>query len=238
MNTKKLLKTTIIASFIALSAVVVSHAQTSVSTSATATVSGKNSASRLSAIISRSDTAITKRITDLNALSTRIQGLKNVSATEKQNIATDVQTNITGLTALKAKIDADTDVTTAKTDAKTITQSYRIYMLVIPQGYIAAAADRVTTIVGMMNTVETKLQSRTGVDQTELATVTAKLADATIQAQNAQSGVANLQPDQGNTTVEASNTAALKAARADIKTATSDLQTARQTLKTIIAGLK
>ena len=215
----------------------------------TTTASAKTTvAQRLATIISRSNTEIAARITDLNKLNTRVQAMTNVSATEKANISSQVQTNISGLTSLQTKIDADTDVATAKADEKTIFTTYRIYALIIPQGSILASADRITTINGIFNTLVTKIQARITADQTAgkdvsaettaLADLKAKMADAVTQAQTAQTGVTNLVPDQGNTTTAASNKAALVAARANIKTATQDIQAARKDVTTILQGLK
>ena len=202
----------------------------------------------LPTLIAKADTAITARIADLNKLNARVQAMKNESGAEKANISTQVQTNITGLTTLKAKIDADTDVTVARTDAATIFSTFRIYALVVPQGDILAAADRVTTINGLMTTLGTKMQARITADQaagkdvsaltSAMTDMNAKIADAGTQSQTAQSGVINLVPDQGNKTTEASNHAALLAARTNIKTSTADLKAARQDVKTILAGLK
>ena len=174
--------------------------------------------------------------------------MKNVPDTEKTAISNEVASETATLTTLKAKIDADTDVTVARTDEKTITANYRIYALVIPQGRIAVAADRVSTIGGLMTTMQTKLQTRIAADQTAgknvgtlpatLADVTAKVADANAQAQAGENAVASLVPDQGNATVAASNKSALVSARADLKTAASDLKTAREDIKTIVQGLK
>ena len=218
------------------------HAQT---VSASVSVKDSQNASK---IIARSDAAITDRINKLNDLSNRVAGAKNISATVKANIAATIQTNISGLTALKAKIDADTDMTTLRADAKTITGDYRVYALVAPQSSIIAAADRVDTITGMMTTIGTKLQTRitaaqsaghdTSALQASLSDLNAKIADANTQAASATSGVSSLVPDEGNQTQLQSNTAALKAARADLQTATSDLKTARQDAQSIITGLK
>lgn len=218
-------------------------ASASASASSSATV-----AARLQSIITKADSDIAARITALNDLNTRVEGLKNVSATEKASVSSDVQTNITGLTALQAKIDADTDVTTAKTDAATIFGTFRIYALVIPQGWILASSDRVDTITGLMTTMGANIQTRITADQSAgkdvsaltaaLADMTAKTTDANTQSASAQAGVSALVPDQGNKTVAASNHTALLAARADIKIATSDLQAARKDITTLLAGLK
>ena len=71
----------------------------------------------------------------------------------KQALSANITTQITGLATLKAKIDADTDGTTLKTDMQSITDAYRVFALVLPQGRIAAAADREVTLVSMMSTL-------------------------------------------------------------------------------------
>jgi chromosome segregation ATPase len=215
---------------------------------ANAATSASASTANLAKVISRSDTAITTRIDALNKLSMRIGQMKNVSTTEVSSISTGIQTQINNLTTLKSKIDADTDVATARADAKTITGDYRTYALTIPQASIVASSDRITTLVGMINAIQTKLQARITTAQTAgkdvtalntaLADMTAKLSDATSQGQTAQSGVASLVPDQGNATIAASNKSALLSARTNIKTATADLKAARQDIATITQGLK
>jgi hypothetical protein len=199
-------------------------------------------------IIARSDTAITARITALNALATRVANAKNVDATTKANISSSIQTNISGLTTLKAKIDGETDATTLKADEKLITGSFRIYALIIPQGWIVASADRVTTVAGLLTTISGKIETRITTAQTAghdvtalrtaLADLNAKVTDAKNQSAAAVAGISGLTPDQGNQTLMQSNTAALKAARADIKTASQDFKAAREDAKTIIAALK
>ncbi len=215
---------------------------------ANAATSASASAANLAKVISRSDTAITTRIDALNKLSTRIGQMKNIPASEVSSIATEVQTEIGNLTTLKSKIDADTTVSTARADAKTITGDYRIYALVIPQASIVASSDRITTLVNMITAIQAKLQARiataqaAGKDVTALnaalTDMTAKLSDATSQGQTAQSGVASLAPDQGNTTTAASNKSALLSARINIKTATADLKAARQDITIITQGLR
>jgi hypothetical protein len=225
---------------------------TSVATGVTANTGGVTVSATVSAkltkLIATSDTAVTSRINALNALSARVAQMQNVSDTEKASLTADATTNITGLTTLKAKIDADTDLATAQADAKGITGDFRIYALVIPRGYIVAAGDRVETIASMMNGISAKLQTRISTAQTGGADVTAlvtaetdlnaKITDAQSQANVGASSTASLVPDQGNSTVAASNHTALVAARANIKTATSDLKSARSDIQTIIAGLK
>ncbi|MDE2030936.1 MAG: hypothetical protein KGI58_01605 [Patescibacteria group bacterium] len=207
-----------------------------------------NAATRLTNIIAKSDEAINARIASLNKIDEKVQQMAHVSSAEKLNISNEIQTNITGLSELKSKIDSDTDAKTAHTDSSSIYGKFRIYALIIPQGYIEASADRIDTIVGMLTTISTKLQSRINSDQSEGKNVTAlqnslndintKIADAKTQSAAALNRVANLSPDGGDKTLLASNTASLKASRADIKLAVQDFKAIRTDVKTIIQGLK
>lgn len=191
---------------------------------------------------------IDRRIQALNDLSTRIAAMQRVTANFKQALATDVQNQVTGLTQLKVKIEADADVETLKADVKTITESYRVFMLVVPRARIATAADREVTLITMMNQLGAKLQARISAAQSAGSDVTAlmtaltdmstKLKDANSKAQAAVSVSATLTPDEGDKTKAAQNAAALKAARTDIQGAHKDLIAARKDAETIIKGLR
>src|SRR5580698_7961769 len=127
------------------------------------TVSAKASAAtqtKITNAISRADQNITRRITILTQLNTDVQAMVKVSDTEKTAISSEVQTEITNLTSLKATIDAETTLTALKTDIQSITQDYRIFMLVIPQGRIEVAADKIQTIVDSYTTFAATLQTR------------------------------------------------------------------------------
>jgi hypothetical protein len=203
---------------------------------------------KMKTAISRADKEITRRIAVLNDLNLRVGQMQKVTDAFKQSLTTTVQGQISALTALQAKIDADTDAATLKMDVQSVTQSYRIFALIVPQGSIAAAADRVVTMTNMMTTLGSKLQTRlaaaqsSGTDVTTLSTALsdlgAKLSDASIQAQQSVSVSATLVPDQGDKTKMAANTAALKSARADLSTAQKDLAAGRKDITTILKGLK
>ncbi len=239
IKNKKFSKIALILVF-ALAVVLVAPAAFAKTTAATPSASISN-------MIKKSDTAITQRIDSLNTLITRVNSAQKLSDTEKSTLSSSLQNEIGQLTALMAKIDADTDAATLKTDMLSITKSYRIYLLVLPQASIAAASDRILTIVDLMNGVVTKLNARisqltpaqnTTSIQTAMSDIAAKLSDATTQANTAVSETAPLIPDQGNTTTQAGNTAMLKDARTKIKTAASDLAAARKDFMTVTQALK
>lgn len=196
----------------------------------------------------RAEQELDRRIKALNALNVRINKLVRLSADQKASLSSGIQSQISILNDLKTKISTDTDIDTLKTDIKSITQSYRIFMLIIPQGHIVSMADVINTTADMITAFGVKLQERitlaqnAGKDTTALTALltdlNSKTADAKTQAGLAVSLTANLKPDNSDQTVMKSNNNALSSAREDLKTARLDLQTAREDGRKIIVGLK
>jgi hypothetical protein len=222
-------------------------AQTSVSVTASAgvgsTTVSASTQTKITNAKSHANQEIMRRTNILTQLNTSVQAMVNVSASEKSAIATEVQTEISNLTTLNATIQADTTVAQLKTDITSIATDYRIFMLVVPQGRIEVAADKIQTVASNYTAISTKLQTRisqapSGTNTTQvnawLSDMNTQVTNANTQAAAAISLVANLQPDQGNATIEASNKTALQSARADIKTALADLKTARQDAGSIV----
>src|SRR3989344_3851768 len=149
---------------------------------------------------------------------------------------------------LRAKIAADTDLETLKADQRSIATSYRVFALVIPQGEILVAGDRIKTIADSMTTIGGKLESRineaknSGKDvaslETYLTDYKAKIADAILKADAAINGVSALTPDNGSTAKAAANRAALQTARENIRKGMEDLRAAREDARKIVQGLK
>ena len=186
----------------------------------------------------RADQEIDRRIKALSNLETNINSMDRVSVEEKASLSSSIQGQIDTLTNLKAKISSDSDLTTLKTDIKSITASYRIFALIIPQGHIAATVDKIRSTIDMMIALQAKLQSRidaaksAGSDTVAMATLisdmNAKLANAKTEADVAASLSAGLKPDNGDQAIFKSNNEALKSARAKIKSARADLRLARE----------
>ncbi len=203
---------------------------------------------RMTRIKDRADQEIDRRIKNLGRLMDRAHVMSKLSDTTKSTLENTVQSETDALTALKAKIDADTDITTLRTDVQSITKSYRIYALVIPQGAVLAAADRLTTVADTMSGIGDKLQSRiaeaqaAGKDvsamQSSYDDLVAKLADAKTQAADAISATQALKPDNGDQAIGQANLQALKDARSKIHTGIQDLVAARKDAATVIAGFR
>lgn len=203
---------------------------------------------KIAPAIVKGDKEIDRRVKALTDLAARLGATQRVTATFKQTLTTNVQNQINGLTQLKAKIDADTDLETLKTDSKTIAESYRTFALVMPQTNIAVAADREVTLVAMLNQLGAKLQARvqaagqSGADVTKITVVlkdmSDKLADADIQVKASVSVSASLTPDNGDKDKMTANQQALKTARADIEASRKDLLAARKDAEQVIKALK
>jgi len=190
----------------------------------------------------KADQEITERIGSLNSLGTRVQAMVHLTADEKSAIAGTISSDISSLTALQTKIDADA-TSSLKADIQSITKGERIYMVVEPQILILAAADRAASIGDMFTAFVTKITARLATTPNATASslltdLQAKVADAQTQAAAAISETASLQPDNGVASVQTSNTAALKDARSKIKTALSDLKVAYQDAMKIVKALR
>ncbi len=216
-------------------------------TGANVTVDAKVEA-RMTKAKAAGDKEIDRRVAALGDLYTRVTGAKRLTADAKTTITTNLKAQGDALVTLKAKIDADTDIDTLKADILTVTQSYRIFALVLPQGRIIATADGIVYVADALETVAVKLDSRikaaqsAGADVTvmtaALADLSNKTTDAKAQSSAAITLIASLAPDQGDKTKMADNAKALNDARAKLKVSIDDLKTARADAGKIVAVLK
>jgi len=124
-----------------------------------ASKSADRQATDLQTIIKHADTLITNRLNALNKLSTRIQNDTRLSTNEKASLSSDMQTEISGLTTLKAKIDADTDATTARADAKQIITNYYVFAVFEPKVRLLITINNLQTLATKMQSYVPQLQN-------------------------------------------------------------------------------
>jgi hypothetical protein len=199
----------------------------------------------VSRLKTRADAEITRRITALNGLITKINAMVRLTAGQKTTFSNGINGQISSLNTLKIKIDADTDIATLRTDVQSIIQSYRIFALYLPQVNIMSNADRILALVDEMNAISTKLQTRidavktAGKDTMSMQTLmtdrASKLTDAATQANNAIAAVVPLTPAgyPGNRTTLTSARNMLQTARQDLVAAEKDATQIRQTLRSL-----
>ena len=196
----------------------------------------------------RANQEIDRRVTAINALITKVSDMVRVAADQKTSISSSLSQQISTLNDLKTKIAADADIDTLKTDIKSITASYRVFLLVLPQANILVTADSIKETSQMLASLAVKLQSRItsagsageniSALNTLISDMNTKLTDAQTQADAAIAKISGLQPDGGDSTIATGNKTAFTGAKADIKVARADLATARADAGKIVAGLK
>jgi hypothetical protein len=210
---------------------------------ATHTPSPSPSTDRLGALKSKGSTEIDRRLANLNAALTKLTASTKLTATDKATLIAQVQAEVAGLTALKAKLVADTDIATARADVASIVADYRVYVLMLPKARMVASADRFTVVEDKLTTLQGKLQAKVttrktaGQDvtalQAKLDDMTAKIADAKAKSASMVTQLLALQPTDYN-----SNHAVLVQYRASLKTAQTDLKAARDDAKFVADALK
>lgn len=194
----------------------------------------------------RGEKEIERRVENLNKMIFRIGEMKRLTLSDKSALSADLQVQIDALAALKLKL-AGSATTTLKADLKSITDSHRIFALIMPKTAILASVDRIHVLVNQMETLGTKFETlianasttaNVSTAQTALADYKTKVANAEIQADAAASLVANLKPDNGDKNVQKANLQALKDAKAKIQLAHRNLVAARKDINTIRKSLK
>lgn len=203
---------------------------------------------KISSAKERAIREIDRRIEGLMKLEGRAEFSKTASTSDKFDISATVQAEIKNFTDLRAKISADTDAETLKTDIASINKSYRIYALVIPQGQIKLAASKLVSAADAVSALSVKLEARineaktAGKDVSALTTalveLNAKVADARVQAAAAISLTASLSPDNGDEAVFQANKKALAEAKAKVELGGKSVRLARKSADTIVRSLK
>lgn len=202
------------------------------------TLAGTASAARpavdLTVAKAKCDAAIAERVVELDKLNGRVDAAKALTAGHKATVGGILATSTSGLTDLKAKIDADTDAATLKADCGQITVGYRVYALRAPQVHLALVGDRQSAVLARGTTIAGKLDTAiqkaaaAGKDVTDatakLADLRAKLADATAQLNGLVDHELTLTPEQWNAdhTVLGATMQALNTSQADLRAALAD----------------
>jgi len=157
---------------------------------------------------------IDRRLASLEKLSGKINSIKRLTATQRETLLAQVQIEVTKLTELKTKINAETDATTLQEQKKSITESYKIYALFIPKIEIMAHADKIIEIADAMKV------------KTDDAALISKISDAKTKAQSAYDLVFPLVPED------------YPDYKITLKTARDLLRTARTSLNDVFSTLK
>jgi hypothetical protein len=191
------------------------------------------------------DCEITRRFATLDQLSAKVNGSKVLTSSDKPALASEISGTTTGLTSLKATVDAETKLTALKGEIHQIATDYRVYLLVAPQVHLVTAADGVLAAQTRFGAVNTKLQARSdaakaaGKDvtaaQASLDAMNAAVAQAVSLASPLPAQLLPLTPSAYN-----GGTAGplLKSARTSLEKARDELVSARADARAVVDALK
>jgi len=197
----------------------------------------------LAAIKAKAATAITVRLSDLNAAIPKVQGNKWITASDKTTLLGTLNGDVSGLTALGTKIQSDTTLSQAAADYRTIFTGYRVFALALPQVRFAAACDDITGgVLPRLNDAQPKLESLlSGVDSSKNSSaVQAAMADLANQISaitTATSGLAATVLGYTPADYDA-NHAILTGPRTTLLGARADVHKAREDVRTVVGALR
>jgi hypothetical protein len=191
------------------------------------------------------DCEINRRLATLSDLSSKISASKVIASSDAAALQSEIGSATSGLTSLKAKFDADTDVTTIKADITSIATNFRVYLLVVPQANLTNAADGVLAARPKFADINTKLAAAiaaakaagkdTTAAQSDLDAMNASVTAAVGLAGPLPAQLLPLTPAQynGGTAgpILTAARAALGTARDDLKSAVASAKACRDALK-------
>ena len=187
----------------------------------------------------------TAALTKLNDKASAQVAAGHITSSQASAIQADVTSNQSGLTALKSKLDAETDATAARQDVKNVYTQFRIFAVVLPRDYHEIVLDIMTNVQAKLVGLEPKLQqaiaSAPADEQAQLNSLysdfTAKLGAASTQITNANGMVSYFTPSNFDNNLATYRTnwlnfrSAVLAGRADLRQAASDLHQMAKILK-------
>ena len=197
----------------------------------------------LAAIKAKAQSAISLRLSALQAASTATQGNRFLTSSDRATILSTLSSDEAGLTALGPVIQADTTVAQARSDYDTIFTRYRVFALAIPQSRFAAAADDLTdTVVPRLGDAQQKLETllagkdsskNTPAVQAAMNDLGNRIAGITSYASGLSATVLGYTPAQWNANHDLLSPlrSRLQDARADAKGARTDVRTVVQAIR-------
>jgi hypothetical protein len=103
--------------------------------------------------------AVDRRLSTLGDLQGKVSASTYLTAGHRSTLLGEIGAEHDGLTALRAKVAADTDRATLVADCKSVVEHYRVYLLMIPKAHLTIAADASVTIAQKLTDLATRLQA-------------------------------------------------------------------------------
>jgi hypothetical protein len=232
---------------LACAAVVLAVPATAMAATPSSTPSGTSTSAgggqALAAIQAKAATAISDRLTSLGSAIPSVTANQVITSADRATLLATLNHDVSGLTALRATIAADTTAKQAASDAATIYTSYRVYALALPQVRYAEAADDLTGgVLPKLTDAQAKLAALlAGADsakntppvQAAMTDLASKITTANSLLAGTSSTVLAFTPAQYD-----ANHALLSAPRQNLVTAGADVKAARADITTVLGALK
>jgi hypothetical protein len=103
------------------------------------------------------DCEINRRFATLTVLASKVSSSKVLTTSDAAALTAEISSTRSGLTALKATIDAETSIPALKADIVKIAAGFRVYLLVVPQVHLTNGADGVLATQTRFSDINTKL---------------------------------------------------------------------------------
>ncbi len=216
------------------------HANTN---AAASTATSTTQQQHLQNIISRGNEEISRRLTSLNTLASKITSATHLTSSDAAVLSAEVSSAISGLQTLQTQLDASTSLSSAITYAKDIFTEYRVYAIVMPKIQLIKMADDQQAVQAKLSTMAQKLQARLTAEQqagqnvasllADLANMNSEIKAAAAISASVEAAVINVEPTDFN-----SNHSVLEGYNTQLKTAHTDDQAAFNDVKTIVNALK
>ncbi len=209
----------------------------------TVSAAGTEREGDLSAAKARCVQAITVRHTEIAKLDSLVGSAPTLTDAHEGTIDAFLASSSSGLTALQATIEADTDPAALRAHCASIATDYRIFALRSPQVHLAIGGDREAAALARADELVPRLQAAidaaaaAGVDVTEATATMAHLQSTIAHAESTLAGVVDTllgyTPSDWN-----ANHSLLDPITAAVRSVKTDITTAIADARAIIAGLK
>lgn len=203
-------------------------------TAAALTTTSSATTGLLTTIINAGNGEISRRLTTLNNLTSVINSAQYLTASDKSSLSSEVTTEVSDLTSLKTKLDAETTISAATADDTAVITEYRVYLLVVPQVYIVISADNQQSVEAALSKAATGFQSAITTAQnagknvttlqSELSSLNSQVTAAQAISSNMETTVVGITPTtfNGNETILTGDYNKLLTAQTDNEAAIND----------------
>ena len=191
------------------------------------------------------DCEIDRRFVTLDALGVKIANSKVMTAVDAAALRSEIADTRSGLTELRAAIDAETGPLAIRANVVKIATNWRVYLLVGPQVRLVNGADAVLTAGAKFTAVNNALSDRIAKEEAAGKNVSAAKADLAAMNDSVAAAISSAKPLPAQLLAlsaaqynAGSGKTALAQARSDLLSARDDLASALASAKACRDALK